>query len=221
MWRVTGTTTTSYFILCWDSQSQQSLGLVSLALLLTWRRISISLTRRDSLSSGAVSCYLSQIVACQIMRCQSDLTQRHLPINSLYLHDQQELIRWSSMKCSDSFDKSYMLLIFLLNQKCLAAKISLSYRFCESYLSHLSYIEITGWQLVVTTPHSVSVCPCWVVGPGSAVLLMTGHRSPLFLLSVTDLTSSGRPSTKLYIVFVNVQKYSRDFLSSLRILYFL
>ena len=53
------------------------------------------------------------------------------------------------MKCWDSFDKSNMLLIFLLNEKCCAAKIVCCYQFL-SLLSGMT--KISGH----TTPHHTS-----------------------------------------------------------------
>ena len=66
------------------------------------------------------------------------------------------------MKCGDSFDKSYMLLIFLLNQKCCAAEISLSYRFCLRVISPIFHTlrlpSDNQWS-----PHLLCRNPCLLV----------------------------------------------------------
>ena len=126
-------------------------------------------------SSGVISLSLSDIcgLQCQIIRCQNwshSPIPSNLPINSLYLHDQQDLIRPSSMKCWDSFDKSNMLLIFLLNEKCCAAKIVCCYQFL-SLLSGMT--KISGH----TTPHhTTSRLAGENLSPETAVLVMTGHH---------------------------------------------
>ena len=117
-------------------------------------RLTVCLRVFVSDSSGVIS--LSDIcgLQCQIIRCQNwshSPIPSNLPINSLYLHDQQDLIRPSSMKCWDSFDKSNMLLIFLLNQNCCAAEIVCCYQFL-SLLSGVTKISGHHTTPLHTTP---------------------------------------------------------------------
>ena len=163
-----------------------------------WQFVSTYLSARAQVLSLSLSdiCGLQ----CQIIRCQNwshSAIPSNLPINSLYLHDQQDLIRLSSMKCWDSFDKSNMLLIFLLNQKCCAAEKLCCYQF----LLLLSGVtKISGH----TTPHhtfqfqsvqpgedlSLEDCPAL---PCTALPCRAGNDRTPFLASSSSLSQTWLP----------------------------